>query len=159
MTFPQTPPSRRPSSTGRLAVRMGVAVLLFLVVAALAVIGSLLWWLGRTLPEAQRSRTQWQLEHDKTATGQALLTAAGDGTLTDEEIQAANKGGHWTVRRDAQEVRASAQFVDADLEQECWSFVLSLPLGPQTTLRTIRDDGACAPSAHPAAPSSGLPAG
>ncbi|MFE9222642.1 hypothetical protein ACFYN3_40915 [Streptomyces lavendulae] len=120
-------------------------------------IGSLLWWLGRTLPEAQRSRTQWQLENDKTTTRQALLTAAGDGTLTDEEIQAANKGGHWTVRRETRPVRASAKFVDADLEQDCWSFVLSLPPGPQTTLSAIRDDGACAPSAPPAAPSSGLP--
>ncbi|MFF2196592.1 hypothetical protein [Streptomyces sp. NPDC058157] len=84
-----------------------------------------------------------QLERDKATTGQGLLRAARDGTLTDEEIRRASSGSRWAVRRETGEVRVSAWFGDADPADQCWSFVLSLPLGPGTTLTTVRDEGAC----------------
>ncbi|MEU6867027.1 hypothetical protein ABZ924_27870 [Streptomyces sp. NPDC046876] len=131
----------------------GGAVLLLLAVAALAAIGSLLWWLEKTLPDAQRSRMEQQLEHDKETTAQALLQAAQDGTLTDEEIRAADRGSRWTIRRNSHEVRASAQLAGPNLELQCWPFSFTLPPEAKPAVQAIRDEAACT---TPAPPSPGL---
>ncbi|MEU3404929.1 hypothetical protein ABZ766_13410 [Streptomyces sp. NPDC006670] len=128
-------------------------------VAALTVIGGLLWWWEKTLPEGRRRLMQDQLEHDKATIGQTLLNAAQDGTLTEEEIRTADKSGRWTVKRDTHEIRVSTRLVNPDHELQCWSFVLSLPLGTAPTLRTIQDDEGCPPLRTEASPSSPLPPG
>ena len=144
MTYDNSPENggtRRPR-TERLAVRLSAGVALSLLGVLLLAGGGLLWWLEVRLPSGHQSVQEQQLTADLQKTEQRLREAAGDGMLTDAELGDINKGARWSVRRDAGKIRMARLFAGPDVEYQCWTFTLELPLGPDTTVRHARE-GTC----------------
>ncbi|MEU0137854.1 hypothetical protein ABZ172_28040 [Streptomyces sp. NPDC006296] len=131
------PPTGRPA--GRAKARRPAGAVVTAAVALtgllLAVVGTLLWWLGDRLPEgADRTRTENE-RLQVASLARQLGEAARDGELTDSEIGRIARAGPWRVDRpDDGGVRVVVTMVPAlaDEPAACTEFTLPAPLGPGT---------------------------
>ena len=112
-----------------LATVVAVAIVGFLVAAGLVI-----WLYGVALPAHHDRTVDWQLADNRRWAAQAqqrLVAAAADGTLSDEELDAA-LGRKWIADRSSdQRLTLVAEHTGTDEGRLCYTYVLPLPLGPQ----------------------------
>ncbi|WP_329227723.1 hypothetical protein OHB07_09505 [Streptomyces sp. NBC_00111] len=131
------PPTGLPAGRAKARRPAGAVVVVLVALAALvlAVVGTLLWWLGDRLPEgADRTRTENQ-RLQVAGLARQLADAAHDGELTDSEIDRVARADPWRVDRpDGGAVRIVVTTVPAlaDEPASCTEFTLPAPLGPAT---------------------------
>lgn len=135
---------RRPPAVRPLARLAGGAALLVLL-AVLAAVGGLVWWLQAELPAGADRTTRENDRLHAQSLARGLSASAHDGELTDEEITRTLRTEPWAVRRTDRAIRVVATTTPA-LGSEpavCWAFTLGLPLGPDTSVRTAPHPDSC----------------
>lgn len=103
------------------------------VLSLLAVSTVVVWYFEVSAPNRQREISEAEHEIARKAAARAqgvLVSAAADGSLTDEDIREAIGGPQWDIRRDEMTWLVRAKFEGT--EPVCFSFEIALPAGPET---------------------------